>query len=80
MRISTLATLVVVAMRPVHSEPGAIEVSFICNATIRGGSFGAAGTAAGHGDRAAVSSIARSAHHNRMIKGRFVRLGETTRP
>jgi hypothetical protein len=27
-----------------------------------------------------VSSIARSAHHNRMIKGRFVRLGETTRP
>jgi hypothetical protein len=68
-RISTLATFVVVAMRPVQSVPGAIVVSLVANARMRGGSFGAFGTAVGHGDGAAVRSIASSATHPRMMKG-----------
>jgi hypothetical protein len=68
----------VVAMRPVHSDPGAIDVSFICSAMMRGESLGAAGAAAGH-VCAAVRSIARSAHVHHTIKGRFVYAAESTR-
>jgi hypothetical protein len=46
-RISRLATLLVVAIRPVHSDPGAIDVSFMSSAMIRGGSLEAATTADG---------------------------------
>lgn len=49
-RSSTTATLVVVATRPDHQSPCLIESLDISAARIRGGSFGAAARASGHGD------------------------------
>jgi hypothetical protein len=57
-RISTLATLVVVAMRPNHRIPGAIEVLFIQSAMMCGGAAGALAIVAGHGTRSVVAALA----------------------
>jgi hypothetical protein len=72
-------------MRPNQSDPGAIDVSLVQNARMRGAAPGAAGIAFGHGDGACVTVAASKniiAHntHRCMVKGRFVRGAESTRP
>ena len=79
-RISTTATLVVVVTRPDHQSPAPITFEESSAATMRGGSFGAATTAFGHGATAPIttpcaepfscdgSHAAKSAHSGAMSK------------